>query len=87
MFLLIPAAHAHSFIRMPHLQELVNIMNILHNDHHFTQDLKEKTNQAVQDTIIATRIVDGHRNQQTSGAYLKDHAGFPLELVSVSSSS
>jgi nucleoporin p58/p45 len=32
----------------------------------------------VQDTIVATRLVDGFRNPHAT-AYLKDHAGFPLE--------
>jgi nucleoporin p58/p45 len=46
-----------------------------------------KVEQAVQDTIVATRIVDGFKNPQgaggSGGGYLKDHAGFPLEYVVV----
>jgi hypothetical protein len=49
-----------------------------------------KVEQAVQDTIVATRIVDGFKNPQgaggSGGGYLKDHAGFPLEYVVVLSS-
>jgi len=42
--------------------------------------MKAKVEQAVQDTIVATRIVDGFKAPQGSGAsYLKDHANFPLE--------
>ena len=42
--------------------------------------------QAVQDTIVAARIVDGFKSQGAGGSgggYLKDHAGFPLEYVLV----
>jgi nucleoporin p58/p45 len=52
---------------------------VIHSDFLLTQDLKAKTDQAVQDTITATRIVDGFRNPQQSGSYLKDHSSFPLE--------
>ena len=44
-----------------------------------TKDIKTKVDQTVQDTIVATHIVDGFRNPQQSGAYLKNHADFPLE--------
>ena len=58
---------------------------LIHNDLHVKKDLKGKVEQAVQDIIVATRIVDGFKNLQagtTSGSsYLKDHAGFPLEYV------
>lgn len=60
-------------------QELINSTTTIRNDHHLARDLKAKTDVAVQDTIVATRIVDGSRNPQANGAYLKDHAGFPLE--------
>ena len=46
---------------------------------HSTKDLKTKADQCVQDTIVAIRILDGHRNTQ-NGAYLKNHATFPLEF-------
>ena len=46
------------------------------------RDLKAKVNQTVQDTIVATHIVDGSRNPPQHGAYLKSHANFPLEYVS-----
>lgn len=46
---------------------------------HSTRDLKTKADQCVQDTIVAIRIIDGHRNAQ-NGAYLKNHATFPLEF-------
>jgi nucleoporin p58/p45 len=47
----------------------------------FTQDLKAKVDQAVQDTIAATRIIDGFRNPQQNAANLKNYADFPLEFV------
>ena len=53
----------------------------IQSDALFTKDLKEKTDQAVQDTIIATRIVDGFKNPQQHGIYLKNHASFPLEYA------
>ena len=45
------------------------------------RDLKAKVDRAVEDTIIATRIVDGFKNPQSSGGggYLKEHANFPFE--------
>jgi nucleoporin p58/p45 len=46
---------------------------------HSTKDLKTKADQCVQDTIVAIRILDGHRNTQ-NGAYLKNHSTFPLEF-------
>lgn len=60
-------------------QELANATSTLHADVHSTKDLKTKTDQCVQDTIVAIRILDGHRNAQ-NGAYLKNHATFPLEF-------
>ena len=60
-------------------QELVDITNTIRNDAHLTQDLKEKVDQAVQDTIVATRIIEGFKNPQSGNTYLKDHASFPLE--------
>jgi hypothetical protein len=62
----------------PH-QELANATSTLHADVHSTKDLKTKADQCVQDTIVAIRILDGHRNAQ-NGAYLKNHATFPLEF-------
>lgn len=56
-------------------------MSITQSDALFTKDIKAKADQAVQDTIVATRIIDGFRNPQQNGAYLKNHATFPLECV------
>ncbi|EIN10028.1 hypothetical protein PUNSTDRAFT_120246 [Punctularia strigosozonata HHB-11173 SS5] len=63
-------------------QELLQATATLHQDTHFTRDLKAKVEQAVQDTIVATHIVDAFRSvsQPQSAGYLKVHAGFPLEL-------
>ncbi|KAF8150710.1 hypothetical protein B0H34DRAFT_729934 [Crassisporium funariophilum] len=71
----------HEAIRKLH-QDLVNTATTLRNDHHLTQDLKAKVDQAVEDTIAATRIIDGFRNPQSGNTYLKDHASFPLEYFS-----
>lgn len=60
----------------------MNAITTLHSDVMHMRDLKAKVNQTVQDTIVATHIVDGFRNQQQHGAYLKSHANFPLEYVS-----
>jgi len=58
---------------------------LIHNDLRVTNDVKGKVEQAVQDIIVATRIVDGFKNLQTGAtsgsSYLKDHAGFPLEYA------
>lgn len=60
-------------------QDLVNAVTVLQNDVYHTRDLKTKTDQTVQDTIVATRIIDGFRNPQQNGQYLKTYATFPLE--------
>ncbi|KIJ67027.1 hypothetical protein HYDPIDRAFT_26436 [Hydnomerulius pinastri MD-312] len=60
--------------------ELLSVAATVQSDVLFTKDLKAKTDQAVQDTIIATRIIDGFRNPQQNGAFLKNHASFPLEF-------
>jgi len=75
------ATKGQELIRAVH-KELVDTTTTIRNDLHLARDLKAKTDLAVQDTIVATRIVDGSRNPQASGAYLKDHAGFPLEYYS-----
>ncbi|KAJ3510977.1 hypothetical protein NLJ89_g4367 [Agrocybe chaxingu] len=68
----------HDAIRSLH-KDLVNTATTIRNDSHITQDLKAKVDQAVEDTIVATRIIDGFRNPQSGSTYLKDHAAFPLE--------
>ncbi|KAJ3778075.1 hypothetical protein FB446DRAFT_679900 [Lentinula raphanica] len=68
-------------------QELIRIVqkdlnqtgSTIRNDLHVVRDLKAKADQAVHDTIISTRIVDGFKNSQNN-SYLKDHASFPLEF-------
>ncbi|KJA19502.1 hypothetical protein HYPSUDRAFT_44268 [Hypholoma sublateritium FD-334 SS-4] len=60
-------------------KDLVNTATTIRNDLHLTQDLKDKVDQAVEDTIVATRIIDGFRNPQSGNTYLKDHADFPME--------
>lgn len=61
-------------------KDLINIATTIRNDLHHTQDLKAKVDQAVEDTIIAIRIIDGFRNPQSGTSYLKDHARYPLEF-------
>ncbi|KAF8071813.1 hypothetical protein FPV67DRAFT_1651102 [Lyophyllum atratum] len=65
-------------------KDFVNTSTQIRDDLHFTKDMKAKVEQAVQDTIVATRIVDGAKAPQGSGgaSYLKDHANFPLEFFS-----
>jgi nucleoporin p58/p45 len=64
------------------MQDFVDASTSTHNDQLFMKDLKVKTEQAIQDTIIATRIIEGFRAPQggAGGGYLKDHASFPLEF-------
>ena len=47
------------------------------------RELRAKMDQSVQDTIIATRIIDANRNpgQPQGSVYLKNYANFPLEYV------
>lgn len=54
-------------------------MSTLQADKAIAEELRSKVDQSVQDTIITTRIMDGFRNPQQNGAYLKNHANFPLE--------
>ncbi|EGN98813.1 hypothetical protein SERLA73DRAFT_152622 [Serpula lacrymans var. lacrymans S7.3] len=61
-------------------KELLNVTSTIQSDALFTRDLKHKTEQTVQDTIVATHIVDGFKNPQQNGAYLRSHANFPLEF-------
>ncbi|KAJ4477337.1 hypothetical protein J3R30DRAFT_3755168 [Lentinula aciculospora] len=60
-------------------KDLNQTSSTIRNDLHVVRDLKAKADQAVHDTIISTRIVDGFKNPQMNGAYLKDYASFPLE--------
>ncbi|KAF8559098.1 hypothetical protein OG21DRAFT_1480958 [Imleria badia] len=60
-------------------KELLGAAATIQSDALFTKDLKEKTDQVVQDTII-----DGFKNPQQHGIYLKNHASFPrrpFELI------
>ena len=59
----------------------MNIVSDLQSDVRHTHNLKAKTDQTVQDTIVATRIIDGFRNPQQHGVYLKNYANFPLEYA------
>lgn len=51
------------------------------------RELKARMDQAVQDTIAATRIIEVFKNPQNAHTHvqqsssLKNHAGFPLEWV------
>ncbi|KAM5531765.1 hypothetical protein V8D89_014535 [Ganoderma adspersum] len=59
---------------------LAGAISVLGSDVQHTRDLKLKAEQTVQDTIVATRIIEGFRNPQQHGQYLKTHANFPLEF-------
>ncbi|KAI0663818.1 hypothetical protein C8Q70DRAFT_952925 [Cubamyces menziesii] len=61
-------------------KELTAAISVLTSDVQHTKDLKHKVDQTVQDTIVATRIVEGFRNPQQHGQYLKTYANFPLEF-------
>ncbi|KAJ7227396.1 hypothetical protein GGX14DRAFT_419409 [Mycena pura] len=75
------ATRGQEMIRAVH-KDLINTTTAIRKDLNFTRDLKAKTDQTVQDTIVAIRIIDGYRNPHANAAYLKDHAGFPLEFFS-----
>lgn len=52
------------------------------DDYRLTNDMKSQVDQAVQDTIVAIRIVDAFKAPQGSGtSYLNAHANFPYEYV------
>ena len=61
-------------------QDLVNAINVVQTDVYRLRDVKTRVDQCVQDTIATTRIIDGFRNPQQNGQYLKTHANFPLEF-------
>ncbi|THH15563.1 hypothetical protein EW146_g4935 [Bondarzewia mesenterica] len=61
-------------------KDLIASITTLQSDVLSTRDLKSKVDQTVQDTIVATKIIDGFRNPQQQGAHLKNHATFPLEF-------
>ncbi|KAI9000453.1 hypothetical protein BD414DRAFT_471617 [Trametes punicea] len=61
-------------------KELTAAISVLTSDVQHTKDLKYKVEQTVQDTIVATRIVEGFRNPQQHGQYLKTYSNFPLEF-------
>ncbi|KAG6916060.1 hypothetical protein DXG01_008633 [Tephrocybe rancida] len=61
-------------------KDLMNISTQTQDDHHLAKDMKSKVDQAVQDTIVAIRLVDAFKAPQGSGtSYLNSHANFPLE--------
>ncbi|KAA1477190.1 hypothetical protein DENSPDRAFT_844376 [Dentipellis sp. KUC8613] len=66
-------------IRAVH-KDLISCVTVLQSDVFATRELKGKVDQTVQDTIVATHVIDGFRNSQQHGAYLKHHANFPLEF-------
>ncbi|KAF9041966.1 hypothetical protein BDZ89DRAFT_981045 [Hymenopellis radicata] len=61
-------------------KELIDTVSFIRSDVHHTKDLKAKTEQAVEDTITAMRIIDAHKSQQMNHPHLKDHASFPFEF-------
>ncbi|KAH8117918.1 hypothetical protein DFH11DRAFT_1541185 [Phellopilus nigrolimitatus] len=75
--LLLFFAAAHSQPR-----DLVNGINKLRADIASMRELRARMDQAVQDTIAATRIIDAFRSPQSAqqGAWLKHYAAFPLEF-------
>ncbi|KAL5525678.1 hypothetical protein ACEPAG_7014 [Sanghuangporus baumii] len=73
-------------IRIVH-KDLVNSINKLRSDIAAMRELRARMDQAVQDTIAATRIIDafkasqsGQSAQSQQTVWLKNYAGFPLEF-------
>ncbi|KAG6862474.1 hypothetical protein C0995_000020 [Termitomyces sp. Mi166 len=63
------------------LYDLMNISAQTRDDFHLAKDMKSQVDQAVQDTIVAIRLVDAFKAPQGSGtSYLNSHANFPLEF-------
>jgi len=73
------ASKGKELIRDVH-KDLLHTISVIQSDLLQTRAFKSKADQTVQDTIIATRIVDGFRNPQHGGAQLKNYAEFPLEF-------
>lgn len=57
----------------------VATVNTLSSDEGFVAELKSKADKAVDDTVKATRIVDGWSDPAQNGAYLGIYADFPFE--------
>ncbi|KIY64434.1 hypothetical protein CYLTODRAFT_438218 [Cylindrobasidium torrendii FP15055 ss-10] len=72
------AGKSHEQLRAFH-KDLLNALTLIRADYNQTKDLKTRTDQAVQDTIVAMRVVDAHKTQQVNHIYLRDHASFPYE--------
>ncbi|KAI6042913.1 hypothetical protein EDC04DRAFT_2655372 [Pisolithus marmoratus] len=68
-----------ALIREVH-KELLSVTSMIQADAQYVRDLNTKTEQAVQDTIAATRIVDGFKSPQQHTVCLKNYASFPLEF-------
>ena len=64
----------HAFV-----QEMLSVVSMIQADAQFISDLKTKTEQAVQVTIVATRIIDGFKNSYQHSTDLNNYASFPLE--------
>ena len=75
-----PACVSVVYVCEPFFQDLTGAISVLRSDVQHTKDLKQRVDQAVQDTIVATRLVEGFRNPQQNGQYLKTYANFPLEF-------
>ncbi|THH32223.1 hypothetical protein EUX98_g1930 [Antrodiella citrinella] len=72
------ASKGKELIRDVH-KDLLHAIAVIQSDLLQTRTFKSKADQTVQDTIIATRIIDGFRYPQHGGVHLKNHAEFPLE--------
>ncbi|KAG6821315.1 hypothetical protein H0H93_000176 [Arthromyces matolae] len=62
-------------------KDLQNISAQTREDHHFSKDMKSQVERAVQDTIVAIKLVESFKSPQGSGtSYLNSHSTFPLEF-------
>ncbi|GJJ08374.1 hypothetical protein Clacol_002588 [Clathrus columnatus] len=61
--------------------DLLNTVSSQQSDRTVVEEIRSKVDQCVQDTIITTRIIDGFKNPQQNGTYLKNHVTFPLEYA------
>ena len=58
---------------------MLHVASVIQADAQFARDLETKTELAVQDIVVATRIIDGFKNPQQHDTHLENYASFPLK--------
>ncbi|KAH7102828.1 hypothetical protein BKA62DRAFT_91133 [Auriculariales sp. MPI-PUGE-AT-0066] len=59
---------------------VVDMGSGIESDVALARHIGDQVARANADLVLATRIVDGHKNHATGGMHLKNHASFPLDF-------